>query len=117
MSTRFTTDRRAVRQTPTFTIVWRKASGESNGSTDYVHLFVDWRTVASRVDGGGVGNWNIGSANNSCLDTHADGTWETCTRQFNLGDTRVQDVRVYVLNSTVGKIHLNQISLKDGDAT
>lgn len=50
-----------------------------------------------------------------CYETHQDATWEQCRTTFNIGDFEVQDIWVYIHNSTDGRILLNSIALKDGD--
>lgn len=118
MTTRFSTDGRTDRQTPTLAITWRETNGQSSGPNDRVRLRIRWNSVLSYADGGvnrGGGTTPSYIWGDMCYDTHQDGTWEQCQTTFNIGDFKVQDIRVFIYNSTDGRIQLNKINLNDGD--
>jgi len=115
MTTRFSTDGRAPRQTPTLTVKWRKTSGQSQGNGDRLRLRIAWRPVYSYAQGGGFGSFAYTYAD-PCYDTHSGDNWETCTWTFDAGDQTVQDIRAYIYNSTVGRVQLQDIDFQDGTA-
>lgn len=118
MTTRFSTDGRMDRQTPTLAITWRETNGQSSGPNDRVRLRIRWNSVLAYGQGGvnqGGGTTPSYIWGDMCYDTHQDGTWEQCQTTFNIGDFEVQDIRVFIYNSTDGRIQLNKINLNDGD--
>jgi hypothetical protein len=112
MTTRITTDSRPSRETPTFTVKWRETNGQSTGPNDRLRLRIRW----SQVFRDGTTSAESFTWGDTCFDTHADATWETCRTTFQIGDNNVQDMRIFIYNSTTGRVQLDSIDLVDGSA-
>ena len=106
ITTRFTTNLETSRTTPTLTVIWRESGSGSGGQ-------IRLRARYNKVNQDGTNGTLTYIWGDYCTDTHADGTWETCSYTFDLGLFTVQDIRFYIYDYS-GTINVDDVRAADG---